>query len=583
MNILRLLAILIAYLVLATHSSNSSANPEQEWLRGFNIQMPATSRTILLASNVDPNQWAKRMGLENYQVSELGTKGSILNLPMEQREWQRRQTQLCQAPDVQSCENTQCQQIQLGGRVRSGPGIQSFRPRLRLVKKAPDIAQLLDPKQSGDNYCPTDNSDFNLDTPVLNRPPRAVNFQLDPDQLPEDPQCWDLVVESACSKTVTPLESLVPAREIKRVLVLLPAANAGTVQTIATRYGLRVLRQIELTTLKEVLVVFEITGSGTVDSMLPRLLADGVSDAYPEQLFSASAEYGDPYAALAYGPKRIGAPKLHQSATGKGSLIAVIDTGMDQQHPELVDSIAEFQDLTGKGWSADLHGTAIAGIIAAKANNGVGSYGVAPDVKILGLKACQPKQTGKLSAHCWTSTLVQALDLAIEKNAKIINMSLGGPPDKLLARYVRAAQQRDRLIIGAAGNGGPHAKPAFPAALEEVIAVTAIDALDRSYAQANVGNFIELAAPGVDIISVSPGPDYPSLSGTSMAAAHVAGAAALLMQLNPSLSPQAIRQSMLGSVTDLGQAGPDDQFGSGVIDSCRAAEQITGDSATCSN
>lgn len=582
MNILRLLAIVMAYLVLATHSSNINANPEAEWLRGFNIQMPATSRSIHLSDGVNPQQWAKRMGLEKYQIDSLGNKGNILNIAMEEREWQSRQSQLCNDRSVQSCENTPCQQIQLGGRVRSGPGIQSFRPRLRLVKKAPTVAQLLTPEQGDNNYCPADNSDFKLDTPVLNRPPRAVNYQLDPSQLPTDTQCWDLVVESACSMTVTPLESLVPARELKRVLVLLPTSKAGTVQAIATRYGLRVLRRVELTTLKEVLVVFEIDGSGTVDTLLPRLLADGaIADAYPEQLFSTSANYSDPYAGLAYGPKKIGAPKLHQSATGKGSLVAIIDTGLDEQHPELADSIAEFQDLTGKGWSADLHGTAIAGIIAAKANNGMGTYGVAPDVKILALKACQPKQAGKLGARCWTSTLVQALDLAIQKNAKIINMSLGGPPDKLVARYVRAAQQQGRLIVAAAGNGGPHAKPAFPAALQEAIAVTAIDALNSAYVKANVGDFIELAAPGVDIISVTPGQDYPVLSGTSMAAAHVSGAAALLMQLQPSLTPQAIRQSLLESVTDLGEPGADAQFGGGVIDSCKAAEHLTGNGASC--
>ena len=138
-------------------------------------------------------------------------------------------------------------------------------------------------------------------------------------------------------------------------------------------------------------------------------------------------------------------------------------------------------------WSADAHGTAVAAIIAAAADNAIGSYGVAPQAELLALKACQPVTEQGLQAKCWTSTLVKALDRAIVRNADIINMSLAGPPDDILARYVGVAVAQNRLIVAGAGNGGQHARPAFPAALPGVLAVTATDPDNGLYRSANRG------------------------------------------------------------------------------------------------
>lgn len=558
------------------------ATPEEEWQSPFNLQMPAASRSIILDAGVDAKDWARRAGLSDYQVDNMGTEGSVVNVAMEDREWQSRQQQLCGQPGVASCEDTQCQQIQLSGRVRQGPGIQSFKPRLRLLRKAPGIEQLLNPTSSAGSQCAVDNSDFGRPIAQLTRPPQSANFELDPAQLPEDTQCWDLVIESACASTTTPLQSLVPAVVMNRVLVTLPTSNANAVKTLASRYGLRLIRQTNLKTLNETLAVFEISGNASVNTLLPSLLGDQlISEAWPEHLFTTSAMYSDPYAALAYGPAKVGAPQLHKRATGKGITVAIIDTGVDEKHPELEGRIGENLDVTGKGKSADLHGTAIAGIIAARANNGLGSYGVAPDVSLLTIKACQPLEPGKLDSSCWTSTLVEALDIAVQKNARIVNMSLGGPPDKLLARYIAAARQRGLLIVAAAGNGGSIAKPAFPAALDDVVAVTATDAIDHSWNQANAGDYIELGAPGVDIISATPSRDYPVLSGTSMASAHVSGMAALLMQLAPDAGADELRKSLDDTSLDLGAPGPDPEFGNGRIDGCHAAKKLTDDPSIC--
>jgi len=305
----------------------------------------------------------------------------------------------------------------------------------------------------------------------------------------------------------------------------------------------------------------------------------------PEHIFTPSAAgpaYSDPLAGFNYGPARTKALALHSVSTGKGETVAVIDTGVALDHPELSGRITH-ADHTGLGWSADAHGTAVASIIAATANNTHGTYGVAPDASILALKACQPKREGGLEARCWTSSLVAALDAAINEDAQIINMSLAGPPDSILNKYVELAVSQKRLVVAGAGNGGDQALPAFPAAIEGVLAVTAIDRLNRPYRQANQGDYIDLAAPGVHIITASPGDAFPASSGTSWAAAHVSGIAALLKPLLPLTAPADIAFLLRSETVDLGAPGKDPQFGHGLVDACAAAAVATAQAITCGN
>ena len=136
--------------------------------------------------------------------------------------------------------------------------------------------------------------------------------------------------------------------------------------------------------------------------------------------------------------------------------------------------------------------------------------------------------------------------------------------------------------MAAAGNGGPDAKPSFPAAIPTVLAVTAIDAANRHFRDANLGDYIDVAAPGVDIVSPAPNNQYPPLSGTSMAAAHVSGVAALLRELGPVLSGPELRAILKTKVLDLGVLGFDTKFGAGLIDACAAVQLSTADAVVCS-
>lgn len=418
----------------------------------------------------------------------------------------------------------------------------------------------------------------------------AGGVDLGTDQLPADTSDWTLVVGAGCSEVKVPLNAIEPAR-LPGIVVALVATT--DVANVANAYGLTVLNEQPLASTGENIVTYATTQN--VFTVIAAMALDGrVNGAQPEYVFETTAEagfaseavsqpraYSDPFAAMNYAPGKTGALQLHGEASGNGQLIAVIDTGIDVSHPDLSSRLREPVDTTGKGYAAENHGTAVAGIIAAEADNAIGSYGVAPAAELLPIKACQPKEEGGLAARCTTSTLVKALDVAMSEDAAIINMSLAGPPDELVSRYVNLALDQGRLVVAGAGNGGVHGKPGYPAAIPGVLAVTAVDAIDRLYTQANRGEYIDIAAPGVDIVATVPDGQYPPLSGTSMAAAHVTGIAALIRELGPLMSSREVAMVIKTSTRDLGEPGPDTAFGAGLVDACKAAAAATADAVSC--
>jgi subtilisin family serine protease len=276
----------------------------------------------------------------------------------------------------------------------------------------------------------------------------------------------------------------------------------------------------------------------------------------------------------------IGADVVHATARGDGVRVAVIDSGIDGANPRLKARLAEFSDVTGTGWTPDVHGTLVAGVIAAGDGDGLAPGGVAPDAQLVGVKACVAQSRTRASARCWSSTLAQGIDLASRRDVRVMNVSAGGPADRLLTRMVDAAVARGIAVVSAAGNDGPEGQPAYPAANEGAIAVTAVDAASELYARATQGAFIDIAAPGVDIMSTGPGGRDRLFSGTSAAAAFGTGAVALLLQ-GRELTVDALRALLRATARDLGSAGHDGQFGDGLLDVCRAMGQVLGREAGC--
>lgn len=268
-----------------------------------------------------------------------------------------------------------------------------------------------------------------------------------------------------------------------------------------------------------------------------------------------------------YSAQKLRLAEAHRLARGRNVKIAVIDTGVDIGHPELSGLKIELFDATGTGRvRADAHGTAILGILAARKQ----LVGMAPDASILVARAIAPDGEGT------TESVLKALAWSFGNGARIINMSISGPRDPLLQQEIATAITRGSIIVAAAGNGGDRAPPAFPAAYDGVIAVTAVDASDKVYAQANRGSYITLAAPGVDIATLAPNRTYADASGTSYAAAHVSGVIALLLEKKPELKSADVRELLMRTSRKpsiaSGQSTKD--TGSGIVDPVRALEGV---------
>jgi subtilisin family serine protease len=253
---------------------------------------------------------------------------------------------------------------------------------------------------------------------------------------------------------------------------------------------------------------------------------------------------------------------VHALARGTGIAIAIIDSEIDGTHPEIRGAVGDRYDATGAEGDPHPHGTGIAGAIVARGR----LMGVAPGAHILGARAFWGHAG---ASETTTHNIIKALDWAVRNNVRIINMSFAGPRDPALEHALKAADNRGVVLVAAVGNAGPNAPPLFPAAHPHVIAVTATDAQNRLFADANHGRHVALAAPGVDIVAPAPAGAYQEVTGTSIAAAHVSGVVALMLERNPALSPAAVRKILTASATPL---GPADQYGAGLIDPMAALD-----------
>jgi subtilisin family serine protease len=265
---------------------------------------------------------------------------------------------------------------------------------------------------------------------------------------------------------------------------------------------------------------------------------------------------------LQYALPKLRIPDTEGLVSGRGVTIAVIDSGVDTDHPALKRAnIMFFDAVEGGVKDPDAHGTAITGIIAGKGD----VNGIAPGAKILAIRAFAPERLG--AAPITTSmALARATDMAVARGARVVNMSFAGPRDPLLQSLIEAAYGKNIVFVAAAGNQGPQAPASYPAAYEQVIGITATDENDGLYAMANRGPYVSIAAPGVDILVPVTGQGLDYMSGTSFAAAHISGIAALLMERNAKLGPEDIRSILLNAAHDLGKAGYDEDFGAGLAD-----------------
>jgi subtilisin family serine protease len=260
-----------------------------------------------------------------------------------------------------------------------------------------------------------------------------------------------------------------------------------------------------------------------------------------------------------------------KASGGAGVVIGLVDSGVDLAHESLRGAHVKGIDVVdGDAVNAETHGTVIASILVGQGP----LHGVAPKADLIAVRAFHEVDAKLGAAESSSFFLSLGIDTAVKNGAQVINLSLTGPQDKLVAQMVNEALLHKVGIIAAAGNEGPKAGPAYPAAQDGVIAVTATDAKDRLYKRANQGDYISVAAPGVDILGAKPGGSYDFFSGTSMATGYVTGVAALLMATDKGLTVTQLRKAVEGSAVDLGAPARDPAFGAGRIDAASAIDLL---------
>ena len=303
-------------------------------------------------------------------------------------------------------------------------------------------------------------------------------------------------------------------------------ARLRLARRIAREHGLNVVEAWPMQLVGVDCVVMEIRDGRSPDAVAAELTAlPGVAWSQPLNEFHMQAAapapaYNDRLAAAQ--PWHL-AP-LHKLATGKGETIAIIDSRIDTTHPDLAGQIATMRDFTPPGRAApERHGTGVAGIIGARAGNGMGIAGVAPGARILGLRACWERPYGGTTV-CDTLSLAKALTFAIENRADVINLSLTGPQDRLLEGLIGLGLARGATIVAAVDAQNP--RTSFPAFVPGVVPVAA--------ARLSGGEPPVYIAPGQDVPTTEPEGKWSVVSGSSFAAAHVSGLAALLRQLSRS-------------------------------------------------
>jgi len=347
--------------------------------------------------------------------------------------------------------------------------------------------------------------------------------------------------------------------------------TAAQTDELARRHGLARLQSQDFPLIGASIGLFRVTGRRPVEAVSRELATDtNVRSVQPNfryllQEQKAAPAEGDP---AQYALAKLRLPEAHMLAHGANVTIAVIDSGIDARHPELANAIADSFDALGSKEGPHVHGTGVAGAIAAHAR----LMGSAPAARILAIRAFGSSPNG---AESTSFIVLRGLDYAAAHGAQIVNMSFAGPKDTLIERGIAAAAAKGIVIVAASGNAGPKSPPLYPAAYPDVIAVSATDAQDRLFAASNRGSYVAVAAPGVDIFLPAPDEKYQMTSGTSFSAAYVSGLVALMLERNPSLRPDEVRAILMKTARDLGAPGRDDQFGAGEADAYAAVSAAT--------
>ncbi|MEB4593507.1 S8 family serine peptidase [Candidatus Thiothrix sp. Deng01] len=328
---------------------------------------------------------------------------------------------------------------------------------------------------------------------------------------------------------------------------------------VLKKYKLRAKRSDNLDSINTTMITAATNGQDPYDVVKAIKHNEKEVDANTSNFFTTAAIQTGGMPIWPLGLTGVGAAR--QRTAGGGVIIGMIDTPIDIDHAALHSTIDRI-DLVPQGDALNrLHGTEVAGILISRNS----LIGIAPDALLVAISAFSTNPNNPDERRSNSGLIAKALEIAMQKNVQVLNLSFEGHSDPLVDRMVEAAVQKGIVVVASAGNGGPGAQPAYPAALPGVIAVTAVDQTENVFSRANRGDYIDLAAPGVSVLTTAPRDSFRTASGTSMAAAHVSGLIALMKSLNPAFNPEWLNFT----ATDLGQPGRDSDYGYGLINAER--------------
>jgi subtilisin family serine protease len=290
-------------------------------------------------------------------------------------------------------------------------------------------------------------------------------------------------------------------------------------------------------------VVFEVSAGRSIGKVLAELRADKrVESAQRLNQFSTASGISwspdqDPYREWQYSLSALNVAPLHAHSQGQGVRVAVIDTGVDDRHPDIVRTVVEQQDFVGHGREhqrQEIHGTAVAGVIGATTGNRIGIAGISPGARIYALRACWPPRIGDALGICNSFTLAQALGAAADVRAQVVNLSLTGPADPLLERMLAVLLEQGVVVIMAA-----------PADDQDRLGIKVPGVIHvRDAFASQLSDFATIPAPGTDILTLHPGGQLRFHTGSSLAAAQISGVAALILGMNRNLAPQQLADAL---------------------------------------
>jgi subtilisin family serine protease len=327
------------------------------------------------------------------------------------------------------------------------------------------------------------------------------------------------------------------------------ASAAALIREITTRYSLTRISEWPIDELQMHCVLFRIPPGTTREAIIEKLKADRrILIVQPLNEFESAttdtppaAPGGtlDPYSRLQSNVRALDVAEAHNFSRGAGIRVAIIDTGVDTRHPDLVGRTQltrNYIDTDEVAFRGDRHGTQVAGLIAAAANNGVGIVGVAPDVRLMAYKACW-QSSASTAGRCNSFTLAQALADALAAKAQVINLSVVGPSDPLLEALIAKAVDAGVIVVGAVSDDP---RFAFAAKLPSVLPVAEAET-------STVHGDDILRAPARDIVTLVPNGHYDFASGSSLATAQVSGVVALLLARNQKLGISRMRELLTQS------------------------------------